>query len=431
MKKVSIEIEQLGIIKSTSIDFNDVMIFSGDSSTGKSYTAFLFYYLNSVLFRGEALKNFFKEVNVISNTEQLEFDFSLESFNKWLDTSSVNYLGYLVGNKEIIAKVHFNLDLDFSHFNILIEETKDEDNGNSLFRVLYVNNKKVISYQLGPSIPIDLVLSVALQRYFVNLYFNSAEAVTSPTLLLLPPSRGGFMGLNYKGKTEFLSNAGMYKEFTQQLDDLDSPRFKESKIPSFYEEYTAKLLDGEIIKDNDKLHLVMNDGHTIPLTAAASSIKELSPLFLALQKRPVDSLLMLFEEPEAHLHPQLQMLVAELLIVMINNGAKVQITTHSDFFLARFADAIRMYEVKELIADNDEFCKFCDTILWNKDVVLNPKVVNALSYKKDRENGNVIVRKQDMLKYELFSSFDTVVDSRINTSTEIRNKLEDLLEDGD
>lgn len=57
-----------------------------------------------------------------------------------------------------------------------------------------------------------------------------------------------------------------------------------------------------------------------------------SPLLLVL-KSGINFNAMIIEEPEAHLHPELQQKMARLLINMMNLGIPVWITTHSDTIL--------------------------------------------------------------------------------------------------
>ena len=51
---------------------------------------------------------------------------------------------------------------------------------------------------------------------------------------------------------------------------------------------------------------------------------------------------MIIEEPEAHLHPELQQKMARLIINMMNLGIPVWITTHSDTILQHINNMMKL-----------------------------------------------------------------------------------------
>ena len=78
MKEFRIHIEELGPIKDADITLAPVMIFTGASNLGKSYTNFLTYYIFN-LFSGDRLKDFIR-TKVTENIE--EQSYVLNSRNK-------------------------------------------------------------------------------------------------------------------------------------------------------------------------------------------------------------------------------------------------------------------------------------------------------------------------------------------------------------
>lgn len=77
----------------------------------------------------------------------------------------------------------------------------------------------------------------------------------------------------------------------------------------------------------------------------SSMITELSSLVLALKYRLNDSDYLTIDEPEAHLHPALQIEIARGLFELVNAGLSVTLTTHSDYFVEQIKNAIRMHEL--------------------------------------------------------------------------------------
>ncbi len=84
-----------------------------------------------------------------------------------------------------------------------------------------------------------------------------------------------------------------------------------------------------------------------PLADASSMITELAPLVVYLRGlvEPGDTLII--EEPEAHLHPEVQTKVALAVARMVRAGIRLVITTHSDWLLAEISNLIRAGELKD------------------------------------------------------------------------------------
>ena len=68
---------------------------------------------------------------------------------------------------------------------------------------------------------------------------------------------------------------------------------------------------------------------SIPLHRASSAISELALLTLHLKHRAADHGVLIVEEPEAHLHPSNQAVLAGHIVKLVRDGASVIITTHS------------------------------------------------------------------------------------------------------
>ena len=81
-----------------------------------------------------------------------------------------------------------------------------------------------------------------------------------------------------------------------------------------------------------------------PMDRTSSMLSELAPLLLVLRSHhSVDHLTI--DEPEAHLHPAMQMSVASFLANLVNKGLRIVLTTHSDFFVTQFNNMMRAHEL--------------------------------------------------------------------------------------
>lgn len=85
----------------------------------------------------------------------------------------------------------------------------------------------------------------------------------------------------------------------------------------------------------------------LPLTQASSMVSELAPVVLYVRHlvRPGDVLIV--EEPEAHLHPAMQVEVIGRLAELVEAGVRVVITTHSEWVLEELANLVHRSRVED------------------------------------------------------------------------------------
>ena len=76
---------------------------------------------------------------------------------------------------------------------------------------------------------------------------------------------------------------------------------------------------------------------TVPLHRSSSTISEIAPLSLYLKHIVDKSGFLIIEEPEAHLHPANQLVLAKYIVRLIRGGASILMTTHSVFLLEKLA----------------------------------------------------------------------------------------------
>ena len=76
-------------------------------------------------------------------------------------------------------------------------------------------------------------------------------------------------------------------------------------------------------------------------------VSELAPVILYLRYLVQPGHVLLLEEPESHLHPASQLAFAQAVAMLVESGLTVMLTTHSDFFLARLSNLLRIGVIKD------------------------------------------------------------------------------------
>ena len=81
-------------------------------------------------------------------------------------------------------------------------------------------------------------------------------------------------------------------------------------------------------------------GESIPVQRASSMVAELAPLISWIEQLLVPGDLLLIDEPEAHMHPEAILAVAQTLVALSQAGVRVLCTTHSSEFLHQVSNCM-------------------------------------------------------------------------------------------
>lgn len=402
---IRIIIDKLGPITDSEIVFKPFMVFTGESGLGKSYTALLWYNLITSLTPMRLQEFITKKING-SVKEELTFKF--KDFRMWLNQNTAAFFGYLLGNNNFDCQVNYVFETDDDK-PVEMKRLHDED-ASGFTRYSINGDIDVFPLDLEDNV---LMMSFSLHGYLSKLCFG--KNYLRP--LILPPARAAFMGANTT------SPIGMYRDFLAQLDDLKTPSRTISPDNQFFVNYIAKLSDGEIVLENGSVFLQFESGEKIPVSAAASSVKELMPFLLMLQNgkiRQYNSLL--FEEPEAHVHPKKQFLLMDMLARCCNKGMLIQMTTHSDYLLGRMNQLLVLGKIREKSMEAFEI--FCKEHQFNKNLYLHTEQIGGYYFK--RENDRVVIEEQDLSLGLPFNSFENTVKSQMELSADINDLAESL-----
>lgn len=427
MQQVTFDIKRLGAIRDSSMTLSPMMIFSGESGLGKSYAAFLVHYLYYVLLDSDRFLNFFLEQGydfneIYKNRESGKVILSVPVQNvlDWLNKDAVAYIGYLVGFQNLDGDVNIKLPIQEKTFDFIFTQTLEGLEGQEELYDKLVFKNYVYRVVSTLNIPTPIPYATLIKAYFQDLVFGDMNNITKT--FLLPPSRGSLMEVSERPTFQ----SGMYEEFFDMKALLNKPQESVSPLNQALIECNARVNNGELKREGEKYLYHMHNGATIPLTAAASSIKELSPLSLLINKFPVKGVSILFEEPEAHLHPSRQVKLADLLACIISAGGHLQVTTHSDYLIKRLNNLMKLSLLKDKISPSD-FEKLLNDFQIKEEYLLAVSNVRAYLLEEQSDGSSRIIAQEVGKDNSIpFESFYSVIEDDLELTSRIEEIMDSL-----
>lgn len=177
------------------------------------------------------------------------------------------------------------------------------------------------------------------------------------------------------------------KVFNKSLDDLILEKKKltyeeiDKEIVELAKEKIFSILKAKYLYDDEGEKLFVDDRTYTKINFASSGQQEsiwiLNLIFLnILNKKKV---FVVFEEPEAHLYPEAQKAIVELITLLVNSeDNQVIITTHSPYVLSSFNNLIYAHFVGEEQEKFDQIDQLVTEFLWlDPDQVIAYKVARG------------------------------------------------------
>lgn len=169
----------------------------------------------------------------------------------------------------------------------------------------------------------DILLSSGMVGYSPFMEFQS-NAIFIPTTEMLSHSNG-FLALSHKYNMPFDQT---------QIDIIINASLPEAKeIPVYMKAILDKIstvIDGEVIQENDEFYVLKKDGRKLRFSLEAEGLRKLGLLWKLIRNGLLEpGTILIWDEPEANLNPELFPLVAEILLELQKNGIQIFAATHS------------------------------------------------------------------------------------------------------
>ena len=98
--------------------------------------------------------------------------------------------------------------------------------------------------------------------------------------------------------------------------------------------------------------------------------------------------------------------MADVLAIMAMGNTRMQITTHSDYFLRRLNDLMRLHILRNRY-DEEQYQVFCNEHGFVSSHTLDPSIVAAYFLKR-RDDGSVEIEHQDIRSGIPFDTFSEI-----------------------
>lgn len=435
---MKLNIKNFAKIKNADIIIDGITVIAGENNTGKSTVGkILFSLFNSLSNVDE--KIFEERMKEIENTNRMIIQNNIsdaEISRSMLSHSALNI------SRKIIIQIRRELELkgELSE-NILLEIVENtiklwwrgvaEDyDWIKTIEEIFMNTKEIIN------LPEEIIVLEIVSRYFNTVFHSQIESLN------IDKSEETSLILDIKGKKEKLLFRNNYcKELVDNVkiihkaiyidnpfvvDELSRYRYNVSnpmneflvelltsktqdsvmdgvietvrakeKLGDIYETLQS-VIDGEILfnQSNEEYYLKNKEfSEPISFHNLSTGMKSFVILKMLLEKGGLkEKDVVILDEPEIHLHPQWQIVYAELIVLLQKYfDLSVVVTTHSPYFV----DAINLYSCKYGVGDkvnyylssNDEGDVIIDCV--------NKKI--DLIYKKMASP----IQMLDTLRYEL------------------------------
>ena len=443
--------ENIGPIKEAELELGDLTIIAGQNNTGKTYLAYTLYGFLKFCQKGSHLYGMIhshKRANeqIREVAQQIEetgtASMELEEYKEML-----NRLGnevHATFSQDVIHQVFSAQRGGFEDAYFQIDLEKHKINENMAYRIplkdkimrCFFRDKKLVFEMDDLENMVPSIIEAGIEMLLVKAAFDIC-----PEPCILSSERLG-ISLFYK-EMDFAKNrlveklqnlsddknldsfnviqkqsARYAKPIKDNIDftrDLSNIQKQKSELADDGFSRVKRMMGGDYKVVKDEIKFISKtkgkNKFNIPLHLASSSARGLSDLYFYLKHSAAPGQLLIIDEPESHLSPTNQILMARLLVFCVNKGIKVLITTHSDYIIR---------ETNHLIMLNGEFEKKSAFLeKHKKDYTendhLNPESVRAYICEK----GSLTKCNIDKKGIHGMTVFDDAIDGMNRISAEL------------
>lgn len=404
-------------LEKAEILLNSINLFIGKQASGKSVTAKLLYFF----------KGIFRDIyeGVQSDKRKADIDSTLlKKFEDYFPSESwpakTFDLQYFIGADwvRITRKDKSKLKIEYSE-----KVYKQFSNARRIIntdKIKFEPKDKFEIYRPG----------FQLQEKYMSIILKEFGQTSCNNPIFIPAGRSFFANLqssiftflsSNKAIDPFLVEFGSFYEGLKAFA-LRSSTIKDDKsLLSNADDLIYEILGSQYIREKNKDFLLHQDKRKINVSFASSGQQETLPLLVILKALLRINFIgngatLFIEEPEAHLFPEAQKKIVELLGLLFNRSKtnlQFVITTHSPYILTSLNNLVQGSVINKTIKQSDQ-SKLYKII--KKDYLIDNKHINAYSFVNntaesiiDDETGLVYSSYLDSVSENIAEDFDNLL----------------------
>jgi predicted ATP-dependent endonuclease of OLD family len=173
-----------------------------------------------------------------------------------------------------------------------------------------------------------------------------------------------------------------------------------------------KILKSEYHFQSDGERIYLNDDQYVKLQYASSGQEESVWILLLIFKYILDgtSVFVVFEEPEAHLYPETQSDIVELIGLLANiNNNQIILTTHSPYILSSFNNLLYAYQIGNKVGINKEAVES----IVNRNIWIDPNRTSAYFISENRCE-SIFDEELKLIQAEKIDTASSIINNKFN-----------------
>ena len=407
----SIYIKNFGGIEEALIPLNDINIFIGPQASGKSVTAKLVYFFKTFWGLFYTLRNKYPDFQSWEKEEFITGFYKYFPSENWgeLDfvieySISADYSIKITRNKVNKIKIEYPNDLVLK-----LSSTLEKENDSNIFGTQ--SKSDLLGY-------LKSIENISQNKiYYFQFYIPAVRTFFST----FQSSLFSILSQSNNSIDPFLTRFGAVYEKIVEKNEFYKLLKDENTKPLFEKALNLLKIDDFVKKNRNIFYLKHKSNREVNLETASSGQQAMFPLLLSLLSVfkedlfPTNSKVMYIEEPEAHIFPETQKQLMELLSIVFNRSKpdlQFIITTHSPYILTSFNNLIQAGAIEREIEDKEKLYNIVP-----QHQILQPNTVNAYEFRDgkvenliDSETGFILAERLDTVSEDIAIQFDKLLD---------------------